>query len=73
MEMVDTKSLISRQHLLWKADRMVDFGRQHEIVELLYSADEGRPDVDPVVLSKIVLHQEEFIEADDGTDIALNH
>ena len=57
VEMVDTESLVPQGHLLRKVDRAVDFGKLYEIVEPLYSEDEGRPSVDPVVLFKIVLIQ----------------
>ena len=57
VEMVDTESLVPQGHLLRKVDRAVNFGKLYEIVEPLYSEDEGRPSVDPVVLFKIVLLQ----------------
>lgn len=57
VELVDTESLVPEEHLLRKVDRAVDFGKLYEIVELLYSEDEGRPSIDPVVLFKIVLLQ----------------
>ena len=46
-----------QEHLLRKVDKAVDFRRLYEIVEPLYSEEEGRPSVDPVVLFKIVLLQ----------------
>jgi len=57
VELVDAESLMPQEHLLRKVDRAVDFGRIYEIVEPLYSKDEGRPSVDPVVLFKLVLLQ----------------
>ena len=57
VEIVDTESLGPQGHLLRKVDKAVDFGKLYEIVEPLYSGDEGRPSVDPVVLFKIVLLQ----------------
>ena len=56
-EFVDTESLVPEGHLLRKVDRAVNFGKLYEIVEPLYSEDEGRPSIDPVVLFKIVLLQ----------------
>ena len=55
--MVDTESLVPEGHMLRQVDRAVDFERLYEIVEPLYSAEEGRRSIDPVVLFKIVLLQ----------------
>ena len=55
VEMVDTESLVPQDHLLRKIDAAVDFNRLYEMVEPLYSEDNGRPSVDPVVLFKMVL------------------
>ena len=49
IEMVDTESLVPAEHLLRQVDAAVDFERLYEIVELLYSEDEGRRSIDPVV------------------------
>ena len=57
VELVDTESLVPEDHLLRKVDRAVDFGRLYKIVEPLYSEEEGRPSIDPVVLFKIALLQ----------------
>ena len=57
IEMVDTESLVPPEHLLRKVDAAVVFERLYEIVEPLYSKEEGRPSIDPVVLFKIVLLQ----------------
>jgi len=57
VELVDTESLVPEGHLLRKIDAAVDFNRIYEIVEPLYSEEEGRPSIDPVVLFKIVLLQ----------------
>ena len=57
VEIVDTESLVPKDHLLRKIDAAVDFNRLYEMVELLYSEDNGRPSVDPVVLFKMVLIQ----------------
>ena len=56
-EIVDTESLVPAEHLLRKIDAAVDFNRVYEMVEALYSEDNGRPSVDPVVLFKMVLIQ----------------
>ena len=57
IEIVSTEDLVPREHLLRKVDKAVDFRRLYEIVEPLYSEEEGRPSTDPVVLFKIVLLQ----------------
>ncbi len=55
VEIVDTESLVSKDHLLRKIDVAVDFNRLYEMMEPLYSEDNGQPSVDPVVLFKMVL------------------
>ena len=57
VEIVDTESLVPKDHLLREIDAAVDFNRLYEMVEPLYSEDNGRPSVDPVVLFKMVLIQ----------------
>ncbi len=57
VEMVDPESLVPAGHLLRKIDAAVDFNRIYEMVGSLYSEDNGRPSVDPVVLFKMVLIQ----------------
>ena len=60
IEMVDTESLVPPGHLLRQVDAAVDFEKLYEIVEPLYSEEEGRRSIDPVVLFKIVLLQHKF-------------
>ena len=55
--MVEIGGLVPQDHLLRKIDTAVDFNRLYEMVEPLYSEDDGRPSVDPVVLFKMVLIQ----------------
>ena len=55
VEIVDTESLVSKDHLLRKIDAAVDSNRLYEMVEPLYSEDNGQPSVDPVLLFKMVL------------------
>lgn len=57
VEVVDTESLVPAEHLLRQIDAAVDFNRIYEMVAPLYSEDNGRPSVDPVVLFKMVLIQ----------------
>ena len=47
IEMVGIDSLVPEEHLLRKIDKAVDFSRLYEMVEPLYSEDNGRPSVDP--------------------------
>ena len=57
VEIVDTESLVPKEHLLRKIDAAVDFNRLYEMVEALYCEENGRPSIDPVVLFKMVLIQ----------------
>lgn len=57
IEIVGISSLVPEAHLLRKIDGAVDFNRLYELVEPLYSEENGRPSVDPVVLFKMVLIQ----------------
>lgn len=57
LEIVDTESLVPQDHLLRKIDAAVDWERLYEMVDPLYSEENGRPSVDPVVLVKMVLIQ----------------
>ena len=55
VEFVVIDQLVPRDHLLRKIDAAVGFNRLYEMVEPLYSEDNGRPSIDPVVLFKMVL------------------
>lgn len=57
IEMTCLDILLPEDHLLRKIDQAVDFDRIYDIVGDLYSRDNGRPSVDPVVLFKMVLIQ----------------
>ena len=57
LEFVSIEELVPKEHLLRKIDSAVDFTKIYEIVEDLYSADSGRPSIDPVVLIKMILIQ----------------
>ena len=57
IEIVGIDSLVPKEHLLRKIDTAVDFNRLYEMVEPLYSENNGRPSIDPVVLFKMVLIQ----------------
>lgn len=60
MQIVYLEMLIPEDHLLRKIDKLIDFDRIYDFVEHLYSADKGRPTVDPVVIFKIVFIQHLF-------------
>lgn len=49
--------LIPNNHLVRKIKKLVDFSFIYDIIEHLYSEDQGRPSIDPVVLFKIVFIQ----------------
>lgn len=57
VKLVVIDELVPKAHLLRKIDAAVDFDRLYEMVEPLYSEDNGRPSIDPVVLFKMVLIQ----------------
>lgn len=57
LEMVSVEGLVPKDHLLRKIDSAVDFTHIYDSVEDLYSPNNGRPSVDPVVLFKMVLIQ----------------
>ena len=57
VELVVIDELVPRAHLLRKIDAAVDVDRLYEMLKPLYSEDNGRPSIDPVVLFKMVLIQ----------------
>lgn len=57
VEFVVIDELVPKAHLLRKIDAAVDFDRLYEMVEPLFSEDNGRPSIDPAVLFKMVLIQ----------------
>lgn len=57
VEFVSLKEMVPEDHWLRKIAAAIDFNRIYEFVENLYSEDNGRPSIDPVVLFKIVLIQ----------------
>ena len=50
-----TDMLVRKEYLLRKIDAAVDFARNYELEEDLYSEDNGRPSCDPVIPFKLVL------------------
>ena len=57
VEFVSLEEMVPEDHWLRKIAAAIDFNRIYEFVENLYSEDNGRPSIDPVVLFKIVLIQ----------------
>lgn len=52
--------LVPKDHILRDIDKAIDFSFIYDIVKDLYSQDNGRPSIDPVVLFKIVFIQHLF-------------
>jgi Transposase and inactivated derivatives len=59
-EICSIEDLLPQQHIVRAIDASVDWLRVFEAAEPLYSAEVGRPGVDPVVLVKIALIQHVF-------------
>lgn len=53
-EMVSIDQLVPCDHLLRKIDKVIDFSFIRDLVADMYSADNGRPAIDPVVLFKLI-------------------
>ncbi|MGE3463991.1 MAG: IS5/IS1182 family transposase, partial [Pseudomonadales bacterium] len=54
LEMVTLEELVPQDHLLRLIDRHIDFSFIHDRVKHFYSADNGRPAVDPTMLFKML-------------------
>ena len=57
---VDIDSLVPKDHLLRKVERVMDYEWIYERLDPYYCHDKGRPGTDPVVLIKMVLIQHLF-------------
>ena len=57
VQMVSIDQLVPKDHLLRKTEESIDFSFIYELVKDKYSADNGRPSVDPVTLIKIPMLQ----------------
>jgi len=57
LELVDTEHLVPQNHLLRKIDAAVNWEHLYGMVEPLYCENNGRPNIDPAVLVKMVLIQ----------------
>jgi transposase len=54
LELVSIEALVPEGHSLRKVDQTVDFSFIWERVKHLYCGDNGRPELDPVVLFKLL-------------------
>lgn len=54
---ISIEDLVPKEHLVRKIAAVMDFGFIYDIVKDCYSANHGRPSIDPVVLVKMVLLQ----------------
>ena len=57
IQMISLDQLVPEDHILRKIDRYIDFSFIYDLVEDKYSAETGRPSIDPVVLIKIAIIQ----------------
>ncbi|PKK39076.1 Mobile element protein [Clostridiaceae bacterium JG1575] len=57
---VCTEQLVPKDHLLRKVAALVDFNFVYDLCKDLYSQEEGRPSIDPVILVKLALIQKLF-------------
>lgn len=55
LETVNIEELVEENHVLRAIDKHIDFTFIYDKVRELYSADNGRPSIDPVVLFKMIL------------------
>ena len=52
IEFVSLEAMVPKDHLLRKIDAAIDFDRIYDFVQDLYCEDNGRPGIDPVILTK---------------------
>ena len=57
MQLIDMGAIIPKDHLVRKIDAVIEFDFIRPMVKELYSEDNGRPSIDPVVLVKIIFIQ----------------
>ena len=55
IQMLSIEDLVPRGHILRDIDKAINFDFIYDEVKDLYSPDNGRPSVDPVVLFKIIM------------------
>ncbi|MGO4348352.1 transposase, partial [Paenibacillus sp. MCAF9] len=54
LELVSIEDLVPTDHMLRKIDKYIDFSFIDKKVSHLYSLDNGRPAIDPLVLFKMI-------------------
>ena len=57
IQMLSVGDLVPEDHLLRKIDKAIDWSFIYDLVRDKYSADTGRPSIDPVTLIKIPLKE----------------
>lgn len=60
VKIVDIESLMPKDHLLRKVDKVIDFNEIYAMTEKYYCEDNGRPCCDPVIVVKIAFLQHLF-------------
>ena len=60
LEMITLDQLVPENHLVRKVEATIDFSFIYSLVEDAYSAERGRPSIDPVVLIKMTFIQYMF-------------
>jgi transposase len=60
IEMIALEQLVPEDHLVRKIEAAIDFSFIYPLVEHMYSAERGRPSIDPVVLIKMAFIQYTF-------------
>ncbi|MEG2378326.1 MAG: transposase, partial [Clostridia bacterium] len=60
VKIVDIDSLMPKDHLLRKIDKVINFEEVYELTKKYYCEDNGRPCCDPVVVVKIAFLQHIF-------------
>jgi len=58
--MICIEELVLEDHILRKIDAAIDFTHIYELVGNMYCPNNGRPNIDPVVLFKMILIQHLF-------------
>ena len=60
IEMIALEQLVPANHLVRKMEAAIDFSFIYSLVQDMYSAERGRPSIDPVVLIKMAFIQYTF-------------
>ena len=57
IQIVSVEQLVTKEHILRKIDKYIDFNFIYDLVEEKYSQTAGRSSIDPVVLIKLLILQ----------------